>query len=154
VVVTTNDEYFSKIFNERIIEAAKYFYLNINNTNTQKVLVGLQQKADSLQKLLYQKSFQSVGLFNSNNGLKSYTASEEISQKDKTVVFTLYAEVIKNIELTKMAQAQQTPIFQIVETPRYTLANKKVTIFELLILGSIIGFMFTFLHALVKYMFS
>ena len=31
VVVTTNDEYFSKIFNERIIEAAKYFYLNINN---------------------------------------------------------------------------------------------------------------------------
>ena len=66
----------------------------------------------------------------------------------------MYAEVIKNIELTKLAQAQQTPIFQIVETPRYPLANKKVTIFELLILGSIIGFIFTFLHAVVKYMFT
>jgi len=154
VVVTTNDEYFSKIFNERIIEAAKYFYLNINNTNTQQVLIGLQQKADSLQKLLYQKSFQSVGLFNSNNGLKAYTANEEISQKDKTVAFTLYAEVIKNIELTKMAQAQQTPIFQIVETPRYPLDNKKFTILELILIGSLIGFIFTFLHALVKYMFT
>ena len=154
VVVTTNDEYFSKIFNERIIEAAKYFYLNINNTNSQQVLIGLQQKADSLQKLLYQKSFQSVGLFNSNNGLKAYTANEEISQKDKTVAFTLYAEVIKNIEITKMAQAQQTPIFQIVETPRYPLANKKFTILELILIGSLIGFIFTFLHAVVKYMFT
>jgi uncharacterized protein involved in exopolysaccharide biosynthesis len=66
----------------------------------------------------------------------------------------LYAEVIKNIELTKMAQAQQTPIFQIVETPRYPLANKKFRILELILIGSIIGFMFTFLHAVVKYMFT
>ena len=154
VVVTTNDEYFSKIFTERIIDAAKHFYLNINNTNTQQVLVGLQQKADSLQKLLYQKSFQSVGLFNSNNGLKAYTANEEISQKDKTVAFTLYAEVIKNIELTKMAQAQQTPIFQLVETPRYPLANKKFTIVELILIGALMGLIFTFIHALVKFMFT
>ena len=53
-----------------------------------------------------------------------------------------------------MAQAQQTPIFQLVETPRYPLANKKFTIVELILIGALMGFIFTFIHALVKFMFT
>jgi hypothetical protein len=151
VNVVSKDEKFSKLFNERLIEAVKRFYLNINNTNTQIVLVGLQKKADSLEQLLYQKSYNSVRLFNSNNGLKNYTATEEISQKDKTVAFTLYSEVIKNLELTKMTQAQQTPIFQIVETPRYPLENKKIELPILLLMGLFSGLALTVVHALFKY---
>ncbi len=115
------------------------------------MLVGLQKKADSLEQLLYQKSYNSVRLFNSNNGLKNYTATEEISQKDKTVAFTLYSEVIKNLELTKMTQAQQTPIFQIVETPRYPLENKKIELPILLLMGLFSGLALTVVHALFKY---
>jgi uncharacterized protein involved in exopolysaccharide biosynthesis len=92
-------------------------------------------------------------LFNANNGLNSYSATEELSQKDKTVAYTLYSEVIKNIELTKMAQAQQTPIFQIVETPRLPLENKKLEFYELLFIGLIGGFLLSLLNALLKYIF-
>ncbi len=153
VQVTTNNELFSKLFTEKLIEEVKTFYLNINNTNTQLVLSNLQKKADSLQGLLYQKSLQSSRLFNANSGLNTYTASEELSQKDKTVAYTLYSEVIKNIELTKMSQAQQTPIFQIVETPRLPLENKKFEFYELLFIGLIGGFLLSLLNALLKYIF-
>ena len=153
VVITTNNELFSKRFTEKLIETVKTFYLNINNTNTQIVLASLQKKADSLQGLLYDKSFQSSRLFNMNSGLKSYTATEELSQRDKTVTYTLYSEVIKNIELTKMSQAQQTPIFQIVETPRLPLENKKLELYELLFMGLLGGIIVSFCHAILKYIF-
>jgi hypothetical protein len=153
VTVLTNDEYFSKIFNERLIEEAKSFYLNINNANTQKVLIGLQNKSDSLQKLLFQKSYQSAGLLNANTGLKAYSANEEISQKDKTVAFTLFSEVVKNIELTKMTQAQQTPIFQILDMPKFPLENKKLELSDLAIIAILVGIALTFVHAFVKFIF-
>lgn len=153
VSVQTNDEYFSKIFNERLIEEAKAFYLNINNANTQKVLIGLQNKSDSLQKLLFQKSYQSAGLLNANTGLKAYSANEEISQKDKTVAYTMFSEVVKNIELTKMSQAQQTPIFQILDAPKFPLENKKLQFFDLTIIAILMGLALTFLHAFVKFIF-
>lgn len=153
VVITTNNELFSKRFTEKLIETVKTFYLNINNTNTQIVLLGLQKKADSLQGLLYQKSFQSSSLFNLNSGLKSYSATEELSQRDKTVAYALYSEVVKNIELTKMSQAQQTPIFQIVETPRLPLENKKLELYELFLIGLLGGILISFCHAVLKYIF-
>lgn len=153
VKITTNNELFSKHFTEKLIESVKTFYLNINNTNTQIVLTGLQKKADSLQGLLYQKSLQSSSLFNMNTGLKAYSANEELSQKDKTVAYTLYSEVIKNIELTKMSQAQQTPIFQILETPRLPLENKKLEFYELLFIGLLGGIVLSFCHAIFKYIF-
>jgi uncharacterized protein involved in exopolysaccharide biosynthesis len=153
VKITTNNELFSKRFAEKLIEEVKTFYLNINNTNTQIVLLSLQQKADSLQGLLYQKSLQSSRLFNANNGLNSYMATEEITQKDKTVTYALYSEVIKNIELTKMSQAQQTPIFQIVETPRMPLENKKLEFYELFFIGLLGGIAFSFCYAVLKYIF-
>ena len=151
VKIITNNELFSKSFNENLIEAVKTFYININNTNTQIVLSGLQNKADSLQGLLYQKSFKSSSLFNLNSGLIAYSANEELSQKDKTVAYALYSEVIKNIELTKMTQAQQTPIFQILETPRLPLENKKLELFELLFIGLFGGIILSFFYVTLKY---
>jgi uncharacterized protein involved in exopolysaccharide biosynthesis len=88
-----------------------------------------------------------------NTGLKTYSANEELSQKDKTVAYTLYSEVIKNIELTKMSQAQQTPIFQILETPRLPLENKKLEFYELLFIGLLGGMVLSFCHAILKYIF-
>jgi hypothetical protein len=80
-------------------------------------------------------------------------ATEVITKKDKTVSFALYSEVIKNIVLTKMSQAQQTPIFQIVETPRLPLDNKKLEFYELFFIGLLGGIAFSFCHAVLKYIF-
>ncbi len=154
VKVLSSDEDFSLLFNQRLIEAVKSFYLNINNTNTKNTLIGLQNKADSLQRLLFQKSFQSAGLFNANNGLKTYSANEEISQKDKTVAFALYAEVVKNIELTKITQSQQTPIFQIIDSPQLPLETKKLQLIELLLIALGLSLLITLAHAIIKYIVS
>ena len=103
--------------------------------------------------MLFQKSYQSAGLLNANVGLKEYSANEEISQKDKIVAYTMFSEVVKNIELTKMSQAQQTPIFQILDKPKFPLENKKMGLFMLSIIAIILGMALTFLNTIVKYIF-
>jgi len=152
VKVISPDEKFSKIFNEKLIDAAKKFYLNINNTNTQQVLMGLQAKADSLQNLLYQKSFESASLIFANNGIRTHSANEEKLLRDKTVAYTLYSEVIKNIEITKMTQAQQTPIFQIIDSPRFPLENKKFSLILIFKISILLGMVLTLVHAFIKYL--
>jgi hypothetical protein len=52
-----------------------------------------------------------------------------------------------------MSQAQQTPIFQILETPRLPLENKKLEFYELLFIGLLGGIVLSFCHAILKYIF-
>ena len=52
-----------------------------------------------------------------------------------------------------MSQAQQTPIFEIVETPRLPLENNKLEFLELLLIGLVGGFILSFLHTILKYIF-
>jgi len=152
--VISNNETFSKIFVERLLDEVRIFYLNIKNVNTEQALSNLQRKADSLQNKLYEKSFQSASLFNANNAIKSITANEELSQKDKTVTYTLYAEVIKNIEFAKLTQAQQSPIFQVLDLPRYPLENKKIKFSLLVLIGLLGGFFLSIVTAFLKQLFK
>ena len=172
--VVTRNEIFSKLFAERLIEEVKYFYINIKNANTQQALNNLQFKADSLQLILgrlYNKSFEIIrpnptNLLNENaaNALskqKDYSnfnysniTNTEMTQRDKTVAYTLYAEVIKNLEITKLSQAQQAPIFQILDLPKYPLEDKKIKIIFLLPIAILIGFVLSVAIAFLKYIFK
>ena len=51
-----------------------------------------------------------------------------------------------------MTQAQQTPIFQIVDFPRFPLENKKFSLIELLKISLLLGIVSTVLHAFIKYL--
>jgi hypothetical protein len=61
---------------------------------------------------------------NANSGMKSNVVNEDLTQKDKTVVFTLYGEVLKNLEGLKLSQISQTPVIQVLDMPKYPLVNQ------------------------------
>jgi hypothetical protein len=172
--VITRNEIFSKLFAERLIEQVKFFYINIKNANTQQAINNLQFKADSLQQILgrlYNKSFEIIrpnpsNLLNENaaNALskqKDYTnfnysniTNTEMTQRDKTVAYTLYAEVIKNLEITKLSQAQQAPIFQVLDLPKYPLEDKKTKIILLIPFAILLGLVLSVAIAFLKYLFK
>jgi hypothetical protein len=146
IKVVSRDQVFSKLFTERLLKETGDLYVDIKTSNLNNNIARLQIKADSLHDKLYSKSYQAVALVNANSGMKSNVVNEDLSQKDKTVVFTLYGEVLKNLEGLKLSQISQTPVIQVLDMPKYPLVNQKTSwiIFLLggLLLGVLIGVFF------------
>ena len=71
--------------------------------------------------------------------------------RDKTFSSTLYAEVVKNLETLKLSLINQTPVIQILDTPKYPLFNQRTPARYFLIIGFAVGFVLSFLYALYKY---
>ena len=124
IQVISRDQIFSKLFTERLLKETGDLYVDIKTSNMNNNIARLQIKADSLHDKLYSKSYQAVALVNANSGMKSNVVNEDLTQKDKTVVFTLYGEVLKNLEGLKLSQISQTPVIQVLDMPKYPLVNQ------------------------------
>ncbi|MBL7768572.1 MAG: hypothetical protein JNK20_06345 [Flavipsychrobacter sp.] len=144
VTVTSKNKLFSKELNERIIRSSAELYYTIKTGITEANIQKLQRKSDSLLSLLNNKSFVAAGVapLDANPGLKTTLVPTEIANRDKTVIATLYAEVTKNLETSKVLLSQQSPVIQILDRPGESLFDNKKKISTLLIIGILVGFVF------------
>ena len=155
--VVSGNQVFSKIFAEQLLKQTSDLYIDIKTGNLSRSIDRIQQKADSLQNSLrgiYQKSFQAENatkLYNVNSSLRINTSQTEITARDKTVSSTLYAEVVKNLETLKLSLINQTPVIQVLDTPKYPLFDQRTPARYSLIIGFAIGFVLSFFYALYKY---
>jgi uncharacterized protein involved in exopolysaccharide biosynthesis len=140
--VVSGDQVFSKVFAEQVLKQTSDLYVDIKTGNLSRSIDRIQQKADSLQRSLsniYQNSFQ----INSSR--------TELSNRDKTFSSTLYAEVVKNLETLKLSLINQTPVIQVLDTPKYPLFDQRTPARYSLMIGFAIGFVLSFFYALYKY---
>jgi uncharacterized protein involved in exopolysaccharide biosynthesis len=140
--VVSGDQVFSKVFAEQVLKQTSDLYVDIKTGNLSRSIEKIQQKADSLQRSLsniYQNSFQ----INSSR--------TELSNRDKTFSSTLYAEVVKNLETLKLSLINQTPVIQILDTPKFPLFDQRTPARYSLLIGFAIGFVLSFFYALYKY---
>ncbi len=140
--VVSNDQVFSKIFVEELIKQTSDLYIDIKTGNLSRSIARIQQKADSLQNSLgsiYQNSFQ----INSSR--------IEVTNRDKTVSSTLYGEVLKNLETLKLSLINQTPVIQVLDSPKYPLFDQRTPARYALIIGFAVGFALSLFYALYKY---
>jgi hypothetical protein len=153
LTVVSRDEQFSKIFTERLLEEVKKLYFKIKTSNTQENINKLQYKADSLELILSEKSIQTANsqIINVNPALRKGAVPGELNQKNLTIAMTIYGEVIKNLELSKMTQAQQTPIFQILDMPKYPLLNGKTRFKNIFLAGLALGFLLSLVVTFIKF---
>ena len=155
--VVSGDQVFSKTFAEEVLKQTSDLYIDIKTGNLSRSIDRIQQKADSLQNSLrgiYQKSFQAENatkLYNVNSSLRINTSQTEIAARDKTVSSTLYGEVVKNLETLKLSLINQTPVIQVLDTPKYPLFDQRTPARYSLIIGFAIGFVLSFFYALYKY---
>ena len=151
IQVVSRDQVFSKLFTERLLKETGDLYVDIKTSNMNNNIARLQIKADSLHDKLYSKSYQAVALVNANSGMKSNVVNEDLSQKDKTVVFTLYGEVLKNLEGLKLSQISQTPVIQVLDMPKYPLVNQKPSWIIFLLGGLLAGVLIGVFFAIYLY---
>jgi uncharacterized protein involved in exopolysaccharide biosynthesis len=155
--VVSGDQVFSKTFAEQLLKQTSDLYVDIKTGNLSRSIDRIQQKADSLQNSLrgiYQKSFQAENatkLYNVNSSLRINTSETEIAARDKTVSSTLYGEVVKNLETLKLSLINQTPVIQVLDTPKFPLFDQRTPARYSLLIGFAIGFVLSFFYALYKY---
>ena len=124
IQVVSRNQIFSKLFTERLLKETGDLYVDIKTSNMNNNIARLQAKADSLHNKLYNKTYQAVPLVHVNSGMQSYVVNDDLNQKDKNIVFTLYGEVLKNLEGLKLSQINQTPVIQVLDLPKYPLVNQ------------------------------
>ena len=144
---------FSKLFSERLLNETSEMYIKIKVGNLSSNITRLQNKADSLQALLNRTSYQSAALntFDANEAYKSSSVPEEMSQRDKLVLNTLYAEVVKNVEILRISLINQKPIIQILDLPKFPLVNQQKFFLFIELLGLLAGLVIGLLYLLLAY---
>jgi len=151
---TTLDEGFSKLFLDRLVKIATDRYVQSKIKTKAANVAMLQRKSDSLAAVLNNKTFSAAAsqqaLVDANPALKTNAISSEISTRDKTMAATIFAEVVKNLELSKTLLNQETPVIQIVDQSTFPLEKEKTSKLKSLILGGFLAGFLTVLYLIAS----
>ncbi|MEI6264153.1 MAG: Wzz/FepE/Etk N-terminal domain-containing protein [Sphingobacteriia bacterium] len=153
ITTTTPNEVFSKLFTERLVLETIKMYVDIKTSVAVRNIYRLEKRSDSLMDLLNSKSFKSASLqvLDANSAYKTTAVPIEVSQRDKSVTYALYSEVMKNLEASRMSLAGQTPVINMLDQARYPLEDQRLEYWLLLLIGAGAGFLIAFLIAFYTY---
>jgi hypothetical protein len=141
VQCTSTNEMFSKVFIQHIVDEASTFYIDTKTKHNKINIDRLQQQADSLEMLLNRKTYSAAAIqdLNLNPARQAAGVNTELAVRDKFMLQTMYAEVVKNLELSKIAMAQETPVIQIVDRPILPLKKERLGKIKGILLGGVLA---------------
>ncbi|GGH18034.1 lipopolysaccharide biosynthesis protein [Mucilaginibacter phyllosphaerae] len=121
------DELFSKEFNDKLVATVNDFYIKTKTKKAQKNLDILKNQVDSVKGILN----QSLGRVASSNDatpnanpLRSIlNVPSQRKQVDVQASSSIYAELVKNLELAKISLRQEMPLIQVIDEPIYPLSK-------------------------------
>jgi hypothetical protein len=141
VTVSSKDEHFAKVFNEKLVEKVNSFYLETKTKKTGENLAILQSQADSVRAILN----ESIGAFasstdrvpNPNPILTAVKVESRQRQIDVQATGSVYEEIVKNLEIAKVNHRNNSPLIQIIDSPRYPLNRTEIRLVKGMVLGAI-----------------
>jgi uncharacterized protein involved in exopolysaccharide biosynthesis len=169
--VVSGDQVFSKVFAEELLKQTSDLYIDIKTGNLSRSIDKIQQKTDSLLNIINNISNKTSKLIvpviedlvNENAAMKyrkenyrnnfTYNNTTPIEQttRERTVAYTMYAEMVKNLETLKLSLINQTPVIQVLDTPKYPMFDLRTPARYFLLIGIAVGIVLSFFYALYKY---
>jgi hypothetical protein len=146
IVTVSQNQVFSKNFAERLLKETTTYYVNVKTSSALANVKRLQARSDSLLRVLNAKSYNAASfqILDPNVAFKSISVPAEVSSRDKSIVFSIYAEVTKNLEMSRIALVSQTPVIQLLDVPKYPLMDDRKSYgflgFAGLLVGLLVGF--------------
>jgi hypothetical protein len=121
VDVSTNDELFSKEFNNKLVETVNNFYTETKTKKSSQNVQILQKQADSVKRVL-NISIGGVASAidaapNANPSLLTLRVPSQRKQIDVQANSAIYAEIVRNLEVSKISLRQETPLIQVIDRP-------------------------------------
>ncbi|MEI7588745.1 MAG: Wzz/FepE/Etk N-terminal domain-containing protein [Chitinophagia bacterium] len=154
VTIDVKDELLSKLMSERILKIATDFYIDAKVGRLKKNVNRLERRTDSISAILNKRTYTATEdarlLLNVNPADVNAPVYSEISQRDKMVLSTIYAELMKNLEVSKMTLAQETPTIQIVDNSVFPLENDEIKWYKGLFAGFFLSLLASILVLVIK----
>ena len=137
VEFTDIDEQFAKVFVENLTKNVTEFYVETKTSQSKKNIQLLQEKADSVERELSKNMVSAAvskdrSVFSINTQSLVNTTKKQMKAQ---MLGTIYAEVIKNLELSKTMAAHNEPLIQVIDSPRFPLEKEKSSLIKMLLAG-------------------
>lgn len=140
--VTMHNEALAQFFTTRLIEQASRFYIYTKTKRQRNNVNRLQSRADSIGLLLNQRTYLASQansiMLDVNPAYPTADVGVELKQRDKLVLQTIYAEIVKNLEISRTMLIQETPTFQVVDEPELPLKKNRAGYLISIIYGGLI----------------
>ncbi|TCC94150.1 lipopolysaccharide biosynthesis protein [Pedobacter frigiditerrae] len=151
VDVSAKDEIFAKTFNDELVKNVNEFYIvTKTKKNLQNVKI-LQHKTDSVRAIMNGAIYKAASVSDATPNLNPTRQVQRVAPMQKMQFSAetnkaVLGELVKNLEMSKMALLKETPLIQLVDEPVFPLKIKKVS---KIITGIIGSFCFGFITALI-----
>lgn len=133
------NEEFSKHFSENLIDEMSRMYIEYQTKQSTNTIDFLQNRSDSVFYELQNAEEEYARVKDINQRIiKASGRLQELQlMRNVEVLNTMYLELVKNIEVSKLTLLNQTPIIQVIDKPILPLEDQK--------LSSLIIFVITFI---------
>lgn len=150
VDVSSNDEVFSKEFNQALVNEVNAFYIE---TKTKKSLINikiLQNKADSVRGIMNGSINIAASVADATPNLNPTRQAQRLvptqrAQFSAETNKAILGQLIQNLEMAKMALMKEAPLIQEVDEPIYPLMNTKLSKSLYTVIGAILAGFFVFI---------
>ncbi|WP_310092598.1 lipopolysaccharide biosynthesis protein [Mucilaginibacter pocheonensis] len=146
VEIVSEDELFARDFTLKLVETVNNFYTQTKTKKSNQNVNILQRQADSVKRVL---NYSITGVAssidatpNANPLLLTLKVPSQKKQVDVQASTAIYAEIVKNLELSKISLRQEVPLIQVIDEPVLPLTKERVGKLKGIIAG---GFLAGFL---------
>ena len=143
--ITMRDEILASEFCQRLLSTISEFYINTKTKRLRGNISRLQFLADSLQKRtngsIKTSALSNLSLIDINPQFIQENIQNTIDSREELLSTTIYTEVIKNLEISKVSLLQETPTIQVIDSPDTPLEDNKSEWYEGLLVGFGAGFL-------------
>lgn len=150
--ITMRDEQLASLFCKRLLSMTSDLYINAKTKRIKGNISRLQHLADSLQRYANQRvrttAQSNFKMLDLNPQYYDQEAESTINSREESLSGMIYAEVLKNLEISKASLLQETPTIQLVDTPETPLPSNLIEWYEGLIYG-LLGGLFASVFLLV-----
>ncbi len=142
--VSTN-ETLSKMFLENLMSEAQAYYIEIKTKRSRENYERLQNEVDSIRSAYALAiNARALAVDDTPNAIRQ---SASVSTIEKTTemqyLAATYAEMKKNLELAKVTMNNNTPLIDVVDTPRYPLEKSRFGLLKAGVAGIFCGTFFS-----------
>jgi len=153
IKMSDNDMLFAKNFVEKLAGNAIKFYTRYKTEKNQENVDILQRQTDSVKETLFGNinDVASIIDLNVNPIRQSLRTSGQKRQIDLQVNSALYTELLKNLEMAKLTLRKETPLIQIIDTPKLPLKNEKKGKLLMGLIFGVIGFISVISYHILRF---
>ena len=150
----SKEEKFAKLFSENLIDEMSSMYIEYQTKQSTNTIDFLQNRADSVFNELEkaEEEFARIKDINQRIIKASGRLKELQLMRSVEVLSTMYLELVKNIEISKLTLLNQTPIIQVIDRPTLPLEDTKLSTFLVFFISFVLSFLISVFYFVFRKM--